>query len=145
MQEKTVTVSDLSQYPIRTVVTVSFTYSVLEVEVVRVGELLRDGCVCGGVVEVPADVDGEDEREDVGVAVPDGRVQRGVAVLVLHRHLRRRWMCGRTGLSATVKTTTLYSTLCYFRNFSIIYIQGDHRSYVIVYISLIFRFELPQS
>ena len=58
---------------------------------VRVGELLRDAGVGGGgcVVEVPADVDGEDEREEVRVAVTDGRVQRGVAVLVLHCHLRR--------------------------------------------------------
>ena len=95
MQGITVTVSDLSQYPITTVVIVRLTYSVLEVEVVRVGELVRDVGVDGcGVVEVPADVDGEDEREEVGVAVPDGRVEGGVAVLVLHRHLRR-WMCGR--------------------------------------------------
>ena len=57
---------------------------------VRVGELLRDGraVTCVGVVEVPADVDGEDEREEVGVAVADGGVQRRVTVLVLHRHLR---------------------------------------------------------
>ena len=57
---------------------------------VRVGELLRDGraVTCVGVVEVPADVDGEDEREEVGVAVADGGVQRRVPVLVLHRHLR---------------------------------------------------------
>ena len=69
---------------------VSSSHSVLEVEVIRVGELLRDGraVTCVGVVEVPADVDGEDEREEVGVAVADGGVQRRVTVLVLHRHLR---------------------------------------------------------
>ena len=81
-------------------------HSVLEVEVVRVGELLRDAGVGGGcgVVEVPADVDGEHEREEVGVAVPDGRVQGGVAVLVLHGHLG--WM-GWVGPSPSVVTTNL--------------------------------------
>ena len=62
---------------------------------VRVGELLRDGraVTCVGVVEVPADVDGEDEREEVGVAVADGGVQWRVPVLVLHGYLRlTRWL-----------------------------------------------------
>ena len=71
-------------------------HSVLEVKVVRVGELLRDAGVGGSgcVVEVPADVYGEDEREEVRVAVTDGRVQRGVAVLVLNCHLRRTGVKG---------------------------------------------------
>ena len=57
---------------------------------VRVGELLRDIGPVGGVdcVEVASDVDCEDEGEEVGVAVPDGRVKGSVAVIVLHSHLR---------------------------------------------------------
>ena len=75
---------------------------------VRVGELLRDvGGV--GVVEVPADIDGEHEREEVGVAVPDGRVQGGVAVLVLHGHLG--WIGGKLTLSCYNEAWTLMVVL----------------------------------
>ncbi len=42
-------------------------------------------------VEVPPDVDGEEEREEVRVAVADGGVDGGVAVLETERKL----MCGQ--------------------------------------------------